>query len=118
MKENTKLIWQRRLGFAAIAFVIFLFAAGSRATAQDMNQTYEVGDKIEVKRAEGWFKAVVTEVGNGKRFTIQYEVDGIIGYAQKDVMRPLGGAKAPKKPTEAETSPPVTAPADTLNSQD
>ena len=118
MKENTKLIWQRRLGFAAIATVVLMFAAISLATAQDMNQNYEVGDKIEVKRAEGWFKAVVTEVGNGKRFTIQYEVDGFIGYAQKDVMRPLGGAKAPQKPTEAETSQPVKAQADTLNGQD
>lgn len=117
MKEQTRLTWQWRLGFAVIATVVLSFAASSPATAQDMNQKYEVGDKIEVKRAEGWFKAVVIEVGNGKFFTIQYEVDGITGYAQKDVMRPVGRAKAPAKPTE-ETNSPVRAQAASSNGGD
>ena len=79
-----------------LALAVFMFAASSLATAQDMNQNYEVGDKVEIKRAEGWVKGVVIEIGgSGSSFSVQYEPDGHVSYVRRDVMRLLGGAKPP-----------------------
>ncbi len=102
MKTSASSNCHRKCVFAAVAAVIFIVAVNSPTAAQDMNQNYEVGDKVEIKRAEGWFKAVVTEIGStGRFFTIVYDRDGYTGYAQRDVMRLIEGAKPSTKPRPA-----------------
>ncbi len=49
MKTQTNSNWQKQLLVAAIATVVFIIGASSFATAQDQNQTYVVGQSIEVK---------------------------------------------------------------------
>jgi hypothetical protein len=89
------------------AISVFLSCAVSLTAAQDMNQNYAVGDKVEIKRAEGWFTAVVLEV-SGRFFTIKYDIDGITGFAQRDVMRLLQAAAPPP----VDTSRPASRPAE------
>ena len=63
MKKQTNSNWQKQLLFAAIAAMVFMFAANSVAFAQ---ATYKVGDRVEVQSAGKWFKAEILDVkGNG-----------------------------------------------------
>ena len=77
MKIQTKTTWQKQLVFAAIATVIFMFAASSLAFAQ---ASYKVGDKIEVLYGNTtWYKAEVLETKNGS-YKIHYD-----GYESSEV---------------------------------
>lgn len=83
-------------------------AASSLATAQDLNQNYEVGDKVEIKRADGWVKGVVIEIsGTGSSFSVQYEPDGHVAYVRRDVMRLPGGPKPPTAANQNNQTPPA-----------
>jgi hypothetical protein len=105
---------QKSLLFTAIATVILMFAASLLAAAQDLSQTYTVGELIEVKWAETWLKAKIVEEKNG-RYTIVYEVDGATNFVYKDRMRPLAGAKTQRKQTQEVTGRPEKTPAETNN---
>jgi hypothetical protein len=75
--------------------------------AQDLNQTYTVGEIIEVKWTDTWLKATIIEE-KGSGYIIRYAVDGVQNFVQKDRMRPLAGAKRPAQPANNQTGP--TAP--------
>ena len=105
--KNLVKIQYKQLVFTAMATVVFMFAANSFVDAQDRNQTYTVGELIEVKWADTWLKANIVEEKNGW-YTIIYEVDGTKNFVQKDRMRPLPGAKkTPPKQTEEQTDNPT-----------
>jgi hypothetical protein len=107
----------KQLVVTAIATVIVMFAGSLLAVAQDLNQTYTVGEMIEVKWAETWLKAKIVEEKNGW-YTIRYEVDGATNFVQKDRMRQLAGAKRQTKQPTEETSKPAKTPAETPNAAD
>ena len=106
MKKQIKISCQP-IAFAAIAAIVFMFAVNSPVYAQDRNQTYTVGESIEVKWAETWLKAKILEEKDGW-FTIIYDVDGAKNFVQKDRMRPLAGTKkTPPKQAEEQTGTPI-----------
>lgn len=70
--------------------------------AQGEDQTYTVGESIEVKWTDKWLKAkIIEERGSG--YVIKYDVDGVENFVTKDRMRPLAGAKRPAPPAGAQT---------------
>lgn len=89
MKNQIISNWKKQLLFSAIAILFFMFAANLKGIAQDVNQTYQVGDKVEVRWAgdEKWYKAVVTEVRSGGSYLIVYEQDGNNAIYKADRMR-------------------------------
>lgn len=113
MKKPTKLDWQKQLLFSAIVIAIFIFAANSPGIAQEANQTYQIGDKVEVRWAgdEKWYKAVVKEIREGNSYLIVYEQDGNNAIYKPDRMRLIGGAKKVQEqppPKTAENQPEMT----------
>ncbi len=113
MKIKTKSNWQKQLLFAAIAIAAFIFAANSPGIAQDANQTYQVGDKVEVRWAgdEKWYKAVVKEIKDGGAYLIVYEQDGNNAVFKPDRMRLIGRAQN-TPPKVAEDQPKIKADAE------
>jgi hypothetical protein len=98
MKNQTKSYWH----ITVFALVVFMLAASSPATAQPEDQTYTVGDSIEVKWNDTWLKAkIIEERGSG--YIIKYDVDGVENFVKKDRMRPLPGAKRPTPPAAVQT---------------
>lgn len=86
MKKQTKSNWQT-IVFAAIATLVFMFAANSSASAQT---TYKVGDRVEIMWAGVWGEAEILEVkGNGQYIVrdIKSGLSGALVYA--DNMRPI-----------------------------
>jgi len=71
-----------------------MLAASSLAAAQSEDQTYTVGESIEVKWADKWLKAKIIE-GRGSGYMIRYDVDGVENFVTRDRMRPLAGTKPP-----------------------
>lgn len=68
--------------------------------AQQQDQTYTVGESIEVKWADKWLKAkIIEERGSG--YMIRYDVDGVENFVTKDRMRPLTGTKRLTPPAAA-----------------
>lgn len=104
MKKRINSNWQKHLLFAAIATVVFMFAAISFAAAQDLNQTYVVGESIEVNRALTWQKAkIIEEKGSG--YMIRFDADGVEYFVDKGRMRPLAGTIRPAQPENGQTTP-------------
>ncbi len=95
MKENTKLIWQSRLGFAAIAIVGLMLAASSQVNAQ---AKYKVGDRVECEitgtlPGKHWMKGTVTPFQPGD-FGPGVEPDGSWFHFKADA----NGVEYPCKP--------------------
>jgi len=93
LKNQTRSNWAITL----LALAVFMLAASSLATAQPGDQTYTVGESIEVKWGDTWLKAKITEQ-RGSGYIIKYDVDGVENFVTKDRMRPLAGAKPPAQP--------------------
>lgn len=89
MGKLNKANWQT-IVFAAIAALVFMFAANSPAFAQT---TYKVGEQIEVLYYGTWTSAKVIEAKDG-RYKIRYPIggDGYDEWLTPDKMRRIGGA--------------------------
>lgn len=75
--------------------------AASSLTAAQQDQTYTVGESIEVKWTDKWLKAKILEE-RGSGYIIRYDVDGVENFVTKDRMRPLAGTKRPTPPAVAQ----------------
>ena len=86
MKKQNKSNWQT-IVFAAIAAVVFMFAANSTASAQT---TYKVGDRAEKLSAGEWVEVEIIEVKEGGQYVVRFIKSGISGawYDGKD-LRPI-----------------------------
>ena len=69
MNQSRILSSQRNFLFAAITAVVFIIAANSLALAQT---DFKVGDRVEVKDALTWSKALIVDAKDGQ-FKIHYE---------------------------------------------
>ncbi|CAN5475281.1 hypothetical protein BH10ACI3_BH10ACI3_22950 [soil metagenome] len=98
------------LVLATLYAVVFIFAAHTDLAAQPASDTYEIGDKIEVRWAgdEMWYKAKITAINDGF-YTIIYEQDGNNARYKPDRMRPLEGA-GPRRATTAPAAVPKLVP--------
>lgn len=85
MKKQIKSNWQT-IVFAAIAAVVFMFAANSPASAQT---TYKVGDRVEYLVAGDWLEAEIIEVINSGRYVIRRIKDGISFGYDAEFIRPI-----------------------------
>jgi hypothetical protein len=86
MKKQNKSNWQTIL-FAAIATVVFIFAANSPASAQT---TYKVGDRAETMSAGEWVEVEIIKVEDNGDYLIRYIKTGISGaWAQAKHLRPI-----------------------------
>jgi hypothetical protein len=96
MKKQTKSNW-RTIVFAAIAAIVFMFAASSPASAQT---TYKVGDRIEVMMSGKWNEAKVLEVKGNGDYVIRYIYmdEKMEGWTNERYMRPKkAGAQTDKQ---------------------
>ena len=86
MKKQTKSNWQT-IVFAAIAVVVFMFAANSPASAQT---TYKVGDRVEKLSAGDWVEVEIIAVKENDQYLVRFVKSGISGalYDGKD-LRPI-----------------------------
>jgi hypothetical protein len=86
MKKQIKSNWQKMV-FAAIAAVVFMFAANSTALAQT---TYKVGDRAEKLSAGEWVEVEIIEVKDGGQYVVRFVKSGISGawYDGKE-LRPI-----------------------------
>lgn len=69
MKSSRILKAQRNLLFALIAAAIFMFAANGVTYAQE---EFKVGDKVEVKDGDRWYKAQIVDTKPGE-FKVHYD---------------------------------------------
>ncbi len=86
MKKQTKLNWQT-IVFAAVAAVVFIFAANSPTSAQT---TYKVGDRAETLSAGDWVEVEIIKIGGNGDYVIRYVKSGVSGaWAQDKHLRPI-----------------------------
>ena len=86
MKKRNKSNWQA-IVVAAIAAVVFMFAANSPASAQTEN--YKVGDRVETMSAGEWVEVEIIKIDGNGDYVIRYVKSGISGaWAQAKHLRP------------------------------
>ncbi len=91
-----------------LVLAVFMLAASLLTTAQPQDQTYTVGESIEVKWTDKWLKAkIIEERGSG--YIIRYDVDGVENFVTKDRMRAVPGTKRPTPPAVAQPAATQTA---------
>lgn len=89
-----------------LLMTVFMVAAISVAAAQDANQSYKVGDKVEVRWGgdEKWYKAEVVNVREDGWYLVVYEKDRSNAWYKPDRMRLIAGAAPRQNPNEGKSA--------------